>query len=98
MGTKRRLYSKEFKVEAVELAEKIGISKASIDLGVNQANITRWRRAKNTPEPSIGSKAYADLEKQLRLAQKENQYLKKISDVLKKSLGIFSADHIQNTR
>lgn len=99
MSSKRRLYSEEFKSEAVELAEKNGISKAASELGVNPANIRRWRL--QDPEGnsnSSGSKTMAELEKELRRLQKENGYLRKINEVLKKSTAIFSNDHIQNSR
>ena len=39
----RRYYSKEEKIKAVELTEKIGTIAASKELGVADGNLSRWR-------------------------------------------------------
>lgn len=91
MEIKKRQYSDEFKAEAIELAERIGVPKTSKELGINQANINRWRNQRNG-KFSSGSKSSAELEKENRRLQKENGYLKKINEVLKKSTAIFSND------
>ena len=93
MGTKRRVYSEEFKSEAIEMADKIGISQAGKELGINPNNINRWKSS-SSPKSAKHQKSLAELEKECRQLQKENGYLRKINEVLKKSTAIFSSDQI----
>lgn len=39
----KRRYTTEFKQQAVALAERVGIAKAGEQLGLNPANIRRWK-------------------------------------------------------
>ena len=46
--TRRRTYSKEFKIEAVELVDKIDNSaQAERDLGIPHGQIYKWRKKPN---------------------------------------------------
>lgn len=92
----RRSFSEEFKGEAVELAEKIGLLKAAKELDINESVIRSWRRKLKEPvsRPTSEKKSYAELEKENRRLAKENGYLKEINKVLKKSTAIFSSDHL----
>jgi transposase-like protein len=46
--SKRRTYTKEFKIEAVELADKIDNSaQAERDLGIPHCQIYKWRKKLN---------------------------------------------------
>lgn len=91
---KRTNYTDEFKSEAVELANRKGFAQAGKDLGINPANIRRWKSEKINPKPS----SQTDLEKENNRLRKENEYLRKINDVLKKSTAIFSQDHHPNSK
>jgi transposase-like protein len=44
MSKKRKRYSREFKVEAVELVRSIGAGEASKSLGVHANTLSMWRR------------------------------------------------------
>ncbi len=46
MGTKRRSFSKEFKLEAVRLVIEVGdsIARVSRDLGIRSALLGRWKQ------------------------------------------------------
>lgn len=95
--TKRNTYSKEFKTEAVELASRIGTVKAGEELGVHQTTIRNWRKKLNAPVSTNSNqkaKTYEELEKELKKAQKELEYLREINKVLKKSTAIFSSDQM----
>lgn len=98
----KKHYSEEFKQEAVELAGRIGITKASRELGAHETSIRKWKVQSTNPELSSetlgGKKSYKDLEKENLRLQKENGYLKIINKVLKKSTAIFSADHMENSK
>ena len=92
----RRSFSAEFKAEAVELIEKIGIKKASQELDITDSTLRAWRKKIQNPEvqPVEGQKSYQQLAKENRRLAKEIGYLKEINKVLKKSTAIFSRDHM----
>lgn len=93
---KRRIFTEEFKREAVELVEKIGISKAEKELDIGNSVLRSWRKKFQNPEDlSVnGKKSYSDLEKEIRRLTRELGYMKEINKVLKKSTAIFSKDHM----
>ena len=92
----RRIFTEEFKQEAVELIEKIGTTKASAELDIGSSVLRGWRDKYKEPESKTapGKKSYSDLEKENRRLAKENGYLKEINKVLKKSTAIFSNDQM----
>lgn len=90
----RRTFSEEFKAEAVELAEKIGPTKAGRELGVQESSIRRWTQNCN-PSISQPKQTISDLEKEVRKLKKELEYVRKINDVLKKSTAIFSQEEVK---
>ena len=93
---KRRIFTEEFKQEAVELIEKIGITNAATELDIGSSVLRGWREKYKQPQskPSSGKKSYSDLEKENRRLARENGYLKEINKVLKKSTAIFSNDQM----
>ena len=44
MGKKHRKYTNEFKKQALSLAENIGYSKASHQLGISSSTICSWKK------------------------------------------------------
>jgi len=90
MTKKRRTYTIEFKAEAVQMAKDQGFAKTARDLGVAPMSLRNWFDKAN-PE-TINDSPDVDWKKEARKLQKENMYLKKINDVLKKSTAIFSQD------
>jgi transposase len=97
---KKRKFSEEFKLEAVELAKRVGAAKASEELGVHHTTIRKWIQKSDGVIPKLITvkKSYSDLEKENRRLLKENGYLKEINKVLKKSTAIFSSDHMGNLK
>lgn len=92
---KKRTYSQDYKTDAVGLADRIGVPKASEELGINPANIRRWRNegcGANTKAQS--SPSSSDLESENRKLKREINDLKKINEVLKKATAFFSGDQI----
>lgn len=96
MSKKNRTYTKEFKLEALELLRTSGESAAQIerDLGITKGLLLKWRdryqvQEKNgAPElaPSDLAAAQAELrqlKRQLRIAEQER-------DILEKAVSIFS--------
>jgi len=96
MSNMGKRYSKEFKMEAVKLASKLGAVEAAKELGVTAKSLRDWSNGKKL-SGSTSSKvkaSEAELEKENLYLKKENRNLKLINEVLKKSTAIFSKDHI----
>ena len=92
----KRSFSMEFKKEAVELIEKIGMKKAEAELDIGSSTLRSWQKKIQNPGPQApeGQKSYSQLQKEIRRLNKENGYLKEINKVLKKSTAIFSREHM----
>lgn len=92
----KRSFTEEFKREAIELTEKIGISKAEEELGIRGSTLRAWKKKLQSAgsESASGKKSYSELEKENRRLARENGYLKEINKVLKKSTAIFSSDQL----
>jgi len=96
----RRKYTKEFKLEAIQLAESRGnASEVARNLGIDQNLLNRWIREYKADEqyafPGLGKMKEPEeelwqLRKQLVDAQEER-------DILKKALAIFSKKDQINT-
>lgn len=91
---KRRKFTNDFKEDALHLAEKVGVKRAAEELDINQDNIRRWKREKSESANVRSKTSQASQEEELKRLRKENLYLRRINDVLKKSAAIFSSDHI----
>ena len=96
----RRVYTKEFKAEAVALAEKgeKPISHVAKDLGLNENVLYRWMRQKQESEgsglpafPGHGRPRDAEL---IRL-RKEVKALRNANEILKKAAVIFAMEDPQ---
>lgn len=98
----RRVYSLEFKTEAVELANSKGFKKAGEDLGVHPTTIRNWAQKLQKGPKNISTKSsaksYEELEKELKRVKRELQYMEEINRVLKKSTAIFSLDQLKNSK
>ena len=90
-------YEKEFKEEAVRLANEVGAKSAVEKLGVSYYTLIDWRRAKygkgenafigsGHKQPQIGK---TDHEQEL---ERENRELKRANEILKDALGFFAQD------
>ena len=92
----RRLYTKEFKQDAVNLSKQPGYSvpSAAKNLGINSKQIYHWRKeedAKGTLAfPGNGKAALSDSEKRIRELEKQLRDSELEKEILKKALGIFS--------
>ena len=95
MGKKgNRQYTLEFKQQAADLANDIGITRAAERLGINVGNVQRWK-AKMTTEGPTPKKTKEDLEAENHRLNKENEELKKVNYILKRAAAFFSQDHLK---
>ena len=95
MKTKRRIFSKEFKLMIIELIDNgQSISSVSKEYDLNMSMVSRWRREfnnKNTPSfTGIGNRSESDSDKEIRRLKRELKEAKIERDILKKAVGIFS--------
>ena len=91
----RKQYTKEFKLEAVKLAEKIGVPQAAEDLGVFPNLLYRWRKAaqKEGVEAFRGHGKLTERDEELRKLRQENKVLKQEREILKKATAFFASLH-----
>jgi transposase len=89
MGKK---YSKEFKLEALALAEQVGGAQAARSLGVQPNLLYRWRQERNEAgdEAFRGHGNMTAQEAELARLRREVANLKEDKEILKKALEIFS--------
>jgi transposase len=88
-----RHYTLEFKQQAVDLGNRIGMQRAADQLGVHVSNIHAWKankkKEKRNPESTL------NLAEENRRLQKENDELKKVNQILKRAAAFFSQDHLK---
>lgn len=86
----RKRHSDEFKVEALLLAEKIGVTKAASQFGLHGSQIYQWRvsaeKKSNTAErESSLATGNAKLKREKAELEKEVEFLKKAAAYFAKS-------------
>jgi transposase len=96
MSSNRRLYSREFKLEAIRLAETSGklIVAIETDLGIPHGLLNKWKRKLKGEgsEAFRGQGRLTAADEELRQLRKENETLRQEREILKKALAIFSAN------
>lgn len=97
MSQQRKQYSREFKVETLELCQTSDKSDAEIerDLGLPAGALYRWKKqlAKDGAQAFPGNGRLKADEALIRQLQRENQVLRQEREILKKVLAIFSEEH-----
>ena len=96
--TRRRSFTKEFKIQALELAQQLGsFAEAGRQLGVRDTVIHHWSKKFSIsvqPKGKKPSEAILESEENKRL-RRENEELKKVNYILKKAAAFFSQDHLK---
>ena len=97
MERSRRVYSEEFKKNAVEhsMISKKSVEEVTGDLGIAHNNLRRWRaRYRKNGEllafPENGKQKLAPQEEKIRRLKKELYDVGQEQDILKKALAIFT--------
>jgi transposase-like protein len=94
-STERRIHTKEFKAEAVALAEKREkpIAQIAVDLGLNESVLRRWiHQAQEAAGTGIRAFPGHGRPRDAELARlrKENKSLRDANEILKKAAVIFA--------
>jgi transposase len=94
MPKNQKVFTKEFKLEAVQLVQKSGKPQAQIarDLGIADSTLHHWCKefAKTGEHAFPGSGNPPASEEELRRLRREVDILRQERDILKKALAIFS--------
>src|SRR5437763_10351152 len=90
----QRSFTREFKVEALHLAQSSQKSQSQIarDLGIADSTLHHWRKqfSEQGEQAFPGSGHQTPQEEELRQLKRENELLRQERDILKKASGIFS--------
>ena len=94
MPKEQRVFTKEFKQEAVQLAQSSGKSMSQIaqDLGIADSTLHHWcKQFSEHGEQAFPGKGHqTELEEEVRRLRRENVILQQERDILKKVVRIFS--------
>lgn len=98
MPKEQRSFTKEFKLEAVQLVQRSGKSQAQIarDLGIADSTLHHWCKefAEQGSQAFPGSGHQTAQEEDLRRLKRELEVTRQERDILKKALAIFSRSQL----
>ena len=96
MARKRRVYTPEFKAEAVKLVTEKGYSlaEAARSLGIHETLLRSWKQAvdKQGDQACPGQGQLPPFEEEMRRLRAENQRLRAERDILKKATALFAQE------
>src|SRR4030042_5732059 len=98
MSVKRKKYSKQCKLDAIQMYENGEKSMALVEreLGVTEGLLAKWRddlqRVKDPASVFPGNGNPPEQEARIRQLERENAQLRQGKEILKKVLGIYSKD------
>jgi transposase len=94
MQKTQRTFTREFKVEAVQLAKSSEkpLSQIARDLGIADSTLHHWcKQFSEQGEQAFPGSGHQILhEEEIRNLKRENEILRQERDILKKAIGIFS--------
>lgn len=94
MALTRKRYTREFKIEALQLAETSGkpVPQIERELGLPSGILYRWRKrlAEQGTEAFPGQGNLPASEERLRQLERENVILRQERDILKKAIAVLS--------
>jgi transposase len=95
----KRKYTKEFQIEALNLAKELGnYSAAAKQLGISDSVLYVWRdKFKFSIDKSNIKTAAESINEaeEIKRLRKENEELKKVNYILKRAAAFFSQDHLK---
>lgn len=96
MAKVQKVYTKEFKEEAVKLVQSSGKPAAQIarDLGISDSALYMWQKELVTKGPDAfpGTGHQSAQEEEIRRLKREPEITRQERDILKKAISIFSRE------
>src|SRR5712691_3417544 len=96
MGKQQKIYTREFKVEAVQLVKSSGkpMSQVARELGISDSALYHWSKqlADQGEQAFPGSGHQTAQEEELRRLKRELDITRQERDILKKVVSIFSRE------
>jgi transposase len=90
----RKQYTREFRMEAVQLLKASGKSarQLELELGIGAGNLSRWKQQfeADGADAFPGHGRLTPEQERLRQLERENEILRQERDILKKAIAIFS--------
>lgn len=88
----RRVFTEEFKREAVRLLKTSGrtIAQVAEDLGIGLSTLTRWKNIYREADPSL--EQHDDVTQELVRLRKENAILRQEREILKRAATFFAKE------
>jgi len=94
MKKDKRVYTQEFKQEAIRLLETSGKSAAQVEreLGITPGLLSRWKRRQEVDGEQAfpGHGRLTPEQERFRQLERENEVLRQERDILKKAVAIFA--------
>ena len=94
MSKIRKTYTREFKLEALELVKTSGksISQIERDLGLSQGTLFHWRQelTRQPTEAFPGHGRLSATDEHVRQLERENNILRQERDILKKAIAVLT--------
>src|SRR5262245_9594969 len=96
MARKRRVYTPEFKAEAVKLVteQNYSVTEAARSLGIGETLLRSWKQALESrgDQAFPGHGKVPPFEEEVRRLRAENQRLRAERDILKKATALFARE------
>jgi transposase-like protein len=89
--TKRKTYTKEFKQQAVDLADANGYKQTGRDLGVHPSQLHRWKKERTDHGEHAFPGQGKPRDEELFRLKHDNARLREELAILKKAVGILSS-------
>ena len=99
MTSKRREYTREFKLEAISLVvdHKRKVAEVAESLGIGASTLDNWVRKNRLEQQGVAPTqglALTDEQRELQQLRKENKRLRMERDILKKASALLASDSL----
>ena len=90
-------YDKEFKLQALQLSDEIGVKSAAEQLGINYYTLAGWRKIRKGQGTGAfvgsghSSVPVSDKDQRIRELEKELRETKRANEILQEALGFFAS-------
>ena len=95
-GGTRMQYDKEFKLQALQLSDEIGVKVAAAQLGINYYTLAEWRKIRKNRgvDAFVGSGRSvlpaSEKDRRIQELEAELRETKRANEILKEALGFFA--------